>query len=125
VNVPARKAQRRIAKQHTGEQAGLDQNLEAIADAKDKTALRGKTRHFLHHGRETRNRATPEIVPVGKSPGKNHDIDTPQVRIFVPEEEVSDYIFRRGGGVVAIGSREHDNPELTGACHAIFSTANR
>ena len=63
----ATELQRAVADERAGEQAGLAQNLEAIADAEDKPAVGGEGLHGLHDGAEARNRAGAQVIPVTES----------------------------------------------------------
>ena len=39
-----------------------------------------------HHRREARDRADPQVVPVGEPAGDDHGVDAAQVRVAVPEQ---------------------------------------
>ena len=75
-----------VAHQRAGQQAGFDQNLEAVADAQHQAAVRRELPHRRHDGRKLRDRAAAQIVAIGESAGQDHRIDIAQGWRIVPDE---------------------------------------
>ena len=72
MHVLADEFQRRIAHQHAGQQPGLGQHLEAVADAEHRRPGACPRRHLAHHRRMRRHGAGAEIVAVGEA-ARQHD----------------------------------------------------
>src|SRR5688500_17099824 len=51
-----------VADQRTGQQVGLAQDLEAVADAQHGQAVAGRANHLRHHRREPGDGATTQVV---------------------------------------------------------------
>ena len=75
VDLAAHEAQRGVGQQRAGQQAGLAQHLEAVADAEHRTALGGEPRDRVHHRREAGDRAGAQVVAVGEAAGHDHGVD--------------------------------------------------
>ena len=74
-----------IRPQHTRHQAGLGQHLEAVADAQHRPPGGGVGTHALHHRRQRRQGARPQVVAVAETAGDDHGVHAAQVGIGVPE----------------------------------------
>src|SRR3954447_10834061 len=61
VDLAADEAQPGVGQQGTGQEPGLAQDLEAVADAEDQAALAGEAGHRLHDRREAGHRAHAEV----------------------------------------------------------------
>ena len=75
-----------IAHQGSGQQAGLAQNLEAIANPQHQSAAGGELPHRFHHRREFGDGAGAQIVAIGESAGHDDGIAVLQIMGFVPQE---------------------------------------
>ena len=54
-----------VAHERAGKQAGLGEDLKAVADAEDKATGVGELFHGLHDGSEAGDCAGPEVVAIG------------------------------------------------------------
>src|SRR5882762_5581598 len=86
VYVAADEAQAAIAHHRAGEQAGLAQNLEAVADAKYHSAAVREFFDGLHHRRKPRDSAGAQIIPIGKSAGQDNGVAIRQIFRLVPDK---------------------------------------
>src|SRR5467141_58296 len=115
VHVAADEAQAAIAHHRAGEQAGLAQNLEAVADAEYHSAAVCEFFDGLHHRGKTRDGAGAQIIAVGKSAGQNNGVAIRQIFGLVPDEfdrlllNVADGVERV---MVAIGPGENDDSKF-------------
>ncbi len=101
-----------IADQHAWQQAGLAQDLEAVADADDRPPRRGRLLHRRHDGREAGDGSGAEIVAVGKTAGQDDRVRAVQRGLLVPDiiDLLAEDVFQDMKGVlVAIGSGETDD----------------
>ena len=73
--------------QHTREQAGLAQDLEAVADPEDETAVGGEVGDGAHRRREARDRARAQVVAVRKASGQDDGADLGQLRLRMPVQD--------------------------------------
>src|SRR3546814_4756445 len=69
-----------------GQQAGLRQHLEAVADAEHRHALVGARDDLLHHRRVGRHGAAAQVVAVGEAAGQHDEVDLLEVAVLVPQE---------------------------------------
>src|SRR5262245_61320369 len=110
-----------VTKHRTWKQAGFEQHLKTVADAKHGAARRRKLLHLRHDGREARDGAGAEVVPVRKAAWEDDHIRAFEAGLLVPDvigllaENVLRSVMRV---VVAIGSGENDDSEL----HAVTSS---
>ena len=74
MHVVADEFQPRIAHQNAGQQAGLAENLKAVADAEHEAAIGRELAHRVHHRRARRDGAAAQIVAVGKPAGHHHEV---------------------------------------------------
>ncbi len=75
-----------IAEQRAGQQAGFDQNLEAVADAEDEPAIGREFFDGLHDGGEARDGAAAKVVAVGEAAGEDNGVDIVEGGGIVPDE---------------------------------------
>src|SRR5581483_10260745 len=59
--------ERRVRSEHAGQQAGLAEDLKAVADPEHRSAVGGELRDRSHDRREAGNRTAAEVVAVGKA----------------------------------------------------------
>ena len=74
-----------VAQHRAGQQPGLEQHLEAVADAEHRAAALGERLHRAHDRREARHGAGPQVVAVREAAGQNHDVGALQVGVLVPD----------------------------------------
>src|SRR5205823_2702026 len=100
----------------------LTENLEAVAEADDRTTLCRVRRDFLHHRAESGNRAGPKIVSVAEAARKDDDVRSLEVVVLVPQvdrflaDAVDDRMVRV---VVAVRAGKRDDAEF----HCAFTLA--
>src|SRR5262245_12739859 len=75
-----------IAYQGTGQQSRFAQNLKAIANPENESAILRKLLHGSHHRRESRERARTQIIAIRKATGDDDCIVTTQIGIAMPNE---------------------------------------
>ncbi len=108
-----------IADQRAGQQAGLDQDLEAVADAEHEPAIGGELADSRHHGRELGDGPAAEVIAVGEAAGEDHGIDIAERGRIVPDklrrlpEIVGD---RVKSIVIAIASGKNNDAKFHGFC---------
>ena len=78
--------QRRVRQQRPGQQPGLAQNLEAVADPEHDPAGPRELCDLLHHRREPRDRASAQVVAVREASRHDHRVDALQVAVCVPQD---------------------------------------
>ena len=76
-----------VADQRAGEQVGLAQDLEPVADAEHRHPAPGGGDHLGHHRREAGDRAAAQVVAVGEPAGEHDRVDALQVVVAVPERD--------------------------------------
>src|SRR5438445_708720 len=114
VDVPADVLQRVVAAHGAWQQSGLQQDLEAVADADQVPAAVGELPDLLHDWREARDRPGAQVVAVREPSGQHHDVRPAQVAILVPDvargaaENVLCHVVHV---VVAVAAREDDHRE--------------
>ena len=107
-----------VAHQRAGQQAGLGEDLKAVADAEHKATGVGEVFDGLHDGREAGDGAGAEIVAIGEAAGHEHRVDSLQIVGVVPEKgngltrDVGDHVLRV---VIAVGTGKNQNPEFHGS----------
>ena len=76
-----------VAHQHARQQAGLAQDLEAVADAEHQPAARRVAADRPHDRRARRDRAAAQIVAIGEAAGQHDEIDAARQFAFgVPDD---------------------------------------
>ena len=103
-----------IAGQRTGEQLGLAQDLEAIADAEHRQALTRALHDGAHHRGEACDGTAAQVVAVGKSTGQDHGVHTLEVVIAMPQgDRISSGEAHRARCIAVIErAREGDDTDL-------------
>ena len=71
--------------QRAGEQPGLGEHLEAVADPDDRTAGGRELGDRVHHRREPGDRAGAQVVAVREPAGHDDRVDAAHGRVAVPE----------------------------------------
>jgi len=107
-----------VAHERTGEQAGLSEDLEAVADAQDQAASGCKALDRLHDGREAGDGAGAQVIAIGKAAGNQDCINALKILGVVPEEGdglMSDFGNHVVSVVVAVGAGKDQNPEFHGS----------
>ena len=105
----------RIPHQRPGQQAGLGQDLEAIADAQHQTAGSGKALYRLHDRGKLGQRARAQVVAV-REPTRNQDCiavlklggGMPKQRSLLAQYGSHGVV----GIVIAVRSRKNQHPKL-------------
>src|SRR3990170_4557564 len=67
------------------QQAGLAENLKAVADAEDQFPLIGHALHTLHDRREAGDRAAAQVIAVRKAAWEDDTIVRAQFLLLVPD----------------------------------------
>ena len=113
--VVADEAQVGVAHQHAGQQAGLAQDLEAVADAEHEAAARRMRAHRVHDRRPPGDRAAAQVVAIGEA-ARQHDEIGPggQRRVGVPDrrDRGARLAERPRGIAVAVRAGEDDDGGL-------------
>src|SRR5262249_5455083 len=86
VDMLADELQVAVAQQRARQQAGFAQNLEAVADSQNDTAVMGEILDGLHYRRESRDRARPQVVSVREPAWQNDRVITIYLLFFMPNE---------------------------------------
>src|SRR5438270_669739 len=111
----APKLQRGVADQRARQEAGLAQDLKPVADAPHEAAAVGELADPLHHGRETRDRAGPQVVAVGEAAGEDDAVTALELGVLVPQVDellAEDLVDDPAAVAIRPRSREHHDPEL-------------
>jgi len=114
-HLAAEEAEGFIAHHGAGEQAGFEEDLEAVADAEDEAARAGEAVDRFHHGGEAGDGAGAEVVAESEAAGEDDDVGVCEIFGLVPDE--FDGLREDGGDgvegvVVAIGAGETDYAEF-------------
>ena len=75
-----------VADEGAGQQAGLRQDLKAVAYPEHRAPGAGKGDDFLHDGRKTRNGAATQIIAIGESTRQHHRITAREGLLLVPDK---------------------------------------
>src|SRR5258707_9157849 len=75
-----------VAHQRSGQQSGLTQNLEAVADTEDDSATGREFADGFHHGRELGDGTGAEVVTESKASGDDDGVAVLEVVRVVPEK---------------------------------------
>ena len=119
VDVAADEFQAAIAEQRAGEQAGFDQDLEAVADAEHEAAIGGELLDGLHDGREFGDGAAAQVVAVGEAAGQDDGVDIAESGGVVPDElRLLPEVVGDGveGVVIAIAAGKDDDAKFHDEC---------
>src|SRR5690606_5186090 len=106
----------RVADESARQQVGLDEHLEAVADAEDRHALGRRVFHLGHDRRESGDGARPQVVAVAEAAGQHERVDAFEVVRAVPEGDglgtgETDRPLRVA---VVERARERDDPDARG-----------
>src|SRR5690606_7374648 len=74
-----------VAEHAAGQQVGLGEDLEAVADAEDGQARLRLLDDGVHDRRETGDGPGPQVVAVGEPAAQHHGVDLLEVLVLVPE----------------------------------------
>ena len=99
VDVGAHELERRVPAQHAGEQPGLAQHLEAVADPEHRPARLGELAHRPHRRREAGDRAAAQVVAVREAAREHDGADVGQPLRLVPDRDRLGAEQRRAPGV--------------------------
>src|SRR5579875_494637 len=110
---PAYEAQTGIAHQDTGQKARLNQDLKAVADAKNEAAPGGMGANRLHDWRARGDRPAAQIVAIGEAPGEEHNVGARGQGVFrMPDEgrlHAGHTLKGADGIALAIGTGEEND----------------
>src|SRR6266542_4813993 len=114
-DVAADVTQAAVDANRAGQEPRLEQHLESVADAQDRTAGLGEPRDDVHHRREPRERSRPQVVAIGEPSRQDHRVGALELGILVPhvlglaaQQVLGNLITVR----VAVVARKHDDAEL-------------
>src|SRR4051812_10958181 len=86
--------------------------------------LRGRD-HLGHHRRAPRDRAAPEVVAVGETPGEDNSVDAAQVVITVPEGDRLASGHSHRPQRVAVVERPREGDDTDAGAHVTGAPADR
>ena len=112
LDAAADEAQAGVADQRARQQAGLGQDLEAVADAQHGHAPLGAAHHLAHHRAARRHGAAAQIVAVGEAAGHADQVERRQLGLLVPDPQHRprrNGLHRDGEVAVAVGAGEGDD----------------
>ena len=75
-----------IGQQGAGQQPGLAEDLEAVADPEHGAAVGREATDNLHRRREAGDRTGAQVVAVGKASGNDHPVEVREVGFLMPDE---------------------------------------
>src|SRR5206468_3902719 len=73
-----------VANECAWEEAGLAEDLKAVAASEDRAALGREAAKLLRTGRELRDRAGAQVVAVAEASGDDRRVEAPQIYVLVP-----------------------------------------
>ncbi len=102
-----------VAGQRPGQQVGLAEDLEAVADAQHRQARAGGRDQLRHHRREPGDRAAAQVVAVGEAAGQHHGVDAVQAGLAVPQRYrgAARQPDRAAGVLIVEGARKGDDSD--------------
>src|SRR5262249_47955773 len=77
-----------VAGQRAGQQVGLAEDLEPVADPQNRQPFARSFDDRLHGRREPGDRAAAQVVAVREAAGEDHRVDAAQVGIVVPQRAI-------------------------------------
>jgi hypothetical protein len=86
---------RETFQQRPRQQPGLAQDLEAVADPEHEATFAGELFDLGHDRGKARDRAGPEVVPVGEATRHDHRVDALKVVVGVPQQHRVPHPCRR------------------------------
>ena len=96
-----------VAGERAGQQVGLAEDLEAVADAEHRQAAAGGVGDRLHDRGEPGDGAAAQVVAVGEAAGQDDGVDAVQVGVGVPE---ADGVGRRRAATARAASPSSSEP---------------
>ena len=112
--------------EYAGQKSALGQDLEAVTDADDQSAVRGILLDSRHHWGKLGNRTAAQVVTVGETAGEDDGVHIAYVSIFVPDE-LGSLPQVLGDGIprimVAIASWKYDDTEFHGRNLSVTDSA--
>ena len=96
----------------TWQEAGFQQDLKAVTDPHHRPAAGGMIQHGFHDWRAGSQRATPQIVTIGKAAGNDGKVNRVKRRFLVPDQRRATASQPFNGHhhvAVAIRSGKHDD----------------
>ena len=119
LDLAAAEAQVVVGQQRAREQAGLAQDLEAVADPEHRAAVAREGDDVLHDRREARDGADAQVVAIGEAARDDDGVDVLQPAVGVPQQHGLSHPRGRELRVdVVAGAREADDAELHAPCVA-------
>ena len=114
-----------VAQQDAGQDAGLGEDLEAVARAEDRAARRREGLDRGHHRREASDCAGAQVVAVGKAARQHDRVGVTEVDLRMPHESriPADEAGDMREVPVAPGPREDQHGDARGAAHDSIPTA--
>jgi hypothetical protein len=85
-DIAADERQRRVRPQRAGQQAGLAEDLEAVADSQHQPALPRELDDRRHRRREPRDRTAAEVVAVREAAREDDRVNGREPLVAVPRE---------------------------------------
>ena len=76
-----------VAGQRAGQQVGLAENLEAVADAEHRQPCRSGGDQLGHDGREPGDGAAAQVIAVREAAWQDHRVDAAQRAVTVPKRD--------------------------------------
>ena len=110
----AQELQARVLLQRAGQQPGLGEHLETVADADHRTARGREFADRGHHRREAGQRAGAEVVAVREAAGNDDRVDAVDGRVGVPAQLRfrAQALDRPHHVELAVGARELHHPDV-------------
>ena len=108
----ADETQLRVADQGTRQQAGLGQDLEAVAHAQHRHAGLRAAHDLAHHRAARRHGTAAQIVAIGEAAGNADQVELRQLRLLVPDPQdrgTQDRLHRHREVAVAVGTGKGDD----------------
>ena len=115
MNGAADVAEAGVAHESSGEQTGLAEDLEAVADAENEAAGGGEAADGIHNWREAGDGSGAQVISVGEAAGDEDGVAAFEVGGLVPEEgcrlseQLGDDVL---GVVVAVGTGKDEDAKL-------------
>jgi hypothetical protein len=115
VSEAADEAHDRVAQHRPWQQPGLQQDLEAVADADDQPASGREVPDRLHHRGEAGDGPAAQVVAVGEPAGQDEAVVTGQVGVLVPDVPyrlLEHFFYNMKAVQLAVGTGKNHNPEI-------------
>jgi hypothetical protein len=116
VDLAKDEAQARVGQQRPRQEAGLAEDLKAVADPQHQPAGGGELGDLLHDRGKARDRPRPQVVAIGEAARDDNCVDALQVVIAVPQDDrLADPLAGQLGVDLIAGPGKTDHPELHAA----------